>query len=109
MLGISNPWQTANASKRKSFTQQLGKEISPMSYIDEKVKMIIEDMSYEVAVSLDQNGLDDYGQTVRKAFQENCEYFAGIIRESFQNGLRIGRIRSGKQSGTAQKASAVSA
>ena len=77
-----------------------------MSYIDEKVKMIIEDMSLEVVTALDQDGPDDYGQTVRKAFQDNREYFAGVIRESFQNGLRIGRARSGKQSDTAQKATA---
>lgn len=74
-----------------------------MSYIDEKVNFLVDDLGGSILTALEQNGLDNYIQSVRTALADYSEDFANVIRESFRNGLTAGRKRAFGQGKPSQK------
>jgi hypothetical protein len=70
-----------------------------MSYIDNKVSSIIDDLGGEILMTLEgPNGLDDYIASVRNALSGYRQHLADAIRESFKNGLAAGRKRTYRKS-----------
>ena len=76
-----------------------------MSYIDDKVNFIIDDLGGEILMTLEgPNGLDDYIASVRNALSDYRQHLADVIRESFKNGLAAGRKRAFQKSAPVKRA-----
>lgn len=68
-----------------------------MSYIDEKVNFLVDDLGGSILTALEEGGLDNYMKSVRTALADYREDLANTIRESFRNGLAAGRKRAFRQ------------
>ena len=68
-----------------------------MSYIDEKVDFLVDDMGGSILTVLERDGLNDYVRSVRSALADYREDLANVIRESFKNGLSAGIKRAYKK------------
>lgn len=68
-----------------------------MSYIDEKVDFLVDDMGGLILSALERDGMSDYVRSVRNALADYREDLANIIRESFKNGLAAGIKRACKK------------
>lgn len=74
-----------------------------MSYLDEKVNYLVDDLGGSVLTAIEQNGLDNYIKSVRTAVADYREDLAEIIRESFRNGLKAGWKRASQKLASAKR------